>query len=91
MPFDPASQLRARARHLRDLAVRIERTPALRLDGWADVDTWRGPRADECRRLLHDAQHRYHAAADDLRRQAWQLERRADELDTVRRALGVAG
>jgi hypothetical protein len=87
-----ANQLRQRARHLRRLADEIETSPVMRLDRHGDVDTWRGPRPDLCRATLAHNQHQLHAAADDLREHAWQLERQAEELDAIARSqIGMAG
>jgi hypothetical protein len=45
-----------------------------------------------CRSTLHRNQHQLHAAADDLRSQAWQFELEADHLDAVARSqIGMAG
>ncbi len=85
------SMLRHRANRLRLHADRIERTPAMSLERFATVDTWRGPRPSDCLQLLHAAQQRVHAAAEQLRQHAWQLERRADDLDAIARSLQVNG
>jgi hypothetical protein len=53
------------------------------LERFATVDTWRGPRPLECVQLLQRAQHRLYEAAEDLRRVAWLLERRADDIDAA--------
>ena len=86
-PTARATQLRQRARHLRDLADSIEAMPAMRLDRHADDDTWRGQRPLLCRTLLATNQHQLHGAADDLRRVALRLDQQAQELD----ALATAG
>lgn len=78
-----SNALRQRAHRLRRYAEQIEHTPAMSLERHATVDTWRGPRPEECLRLLHSAQHRIHEAADDLRLRAWLLDQHADELDAA--------
>jgi hypothetical protein len=78
-----ATQLRQRARHLRQLATAIETSPVMRLDRYGDVDTWRGARSELCRLTLERNQHQLHAAAEDLREQAWRFDREADELDAI--------
>jgi hypothetical protein len=83
---DRAQELRRRARHLRELATRIERLPVMSLELWADDDTWRGPRPSLCRTTLRVNQHQLHAAADDLRSHAWRFELDADALDAAARS-----
>ncbi len=78
-----SSQLRSRARGLRDLASTIERTPAMSLDQTAGDDTWRGQRPLLCHNVLVANLAQLHGAIDDLRWRAWQLERQANELDAV--------
>ncbi|MFN3257466.1 MAG: hypothetical protein ACE37B_17415 [Ilumatobacter sp.] len=80
--------LRSRAASLRALAAAIETTPAMHLDRDAGIDTWRGPRPAACYRVLIDAQRRVHEAAEELRREAWELELRAEELEYLARVLG---
>lgn len=84
--------LRERAARLRRLAVDIEHLPVLRLDSEAGDATWRGPRPTVCLATLASDQRRLHAAADDLRWQAYQLESHADDLDALamRRLSAVA-
>ncbi len=72
-----AAELRARAHRLRQLAVAIEATPAMRLERFAGDDTWRGPRPHLCRDLLRRNLAQLHQAADDLRWRAYVLEERA--------------
>ena len=83
MPHQHATQLRDRAQRLRQMSSALEHTPLLGLDRHAGIDTWRGPRADDCVNQLRSVQARIQRAADDLRRHAWTFERRADELDEV--------
>ena len=83
-----AHALRVRARNLRALATALETTPAMHLERDAGIDTWRGPRPAACVRSLIDAQHRVHEAAEDLRREAWSLDLRAEEIEYLARALG---
>lgn len=88
MSTTASSVMRQRAVGLRRLARQLETTPAMRLDAHAGIDTWRGPRPDECRRLLHAAQQRVHAAAEALRSRAWAFDQRADEIDRVQALFG---
>ena len=76
-----AATLRARAAQLRALAVELERTPALALERFAGVETWRSPRADVCAHELLADQTRILHAADDLRWTALQFERCATDLE----------
>lgn len=64
--------------------------PAMRLEHYADDDTWQGRRPQFCRTLLATNQHQLYGAADDLRVTSMQFERQADELDAMARA-GLAG
>ena len=64
----------------------------MRLDRHADVDTWRGQRPDLCRATLAHNQHQLHAAADDLREQAWRYDQQAEDLEAIARTqMGLAG
>ena len=73
--------MRARAQHLRALAVELERTPAMALERFAGADTWRSPRADTCcDRLVADQTRMFHAA-DELRSTALQFERCATDIE----------
>ena len=64
----------------------------MRLDGYADDDTWRGPRPMLCRSTLVLNQRQLHAAADDLRWHAHRFEQQAAELDAIAAArVGLAG
>jgi hypothetical protein len=85
-----AAHLRQRARHLRQLADDIEALPIMRLGRYGDDDTWRGPRASLCRATLAANQRQLHAAAEDLRVHAHQLEQQAVGLDAAAR-MGLAG
>lgn len=82
-PTARAAQLRRRAHHLRALATAIESTPAMSLDVHAQDDAWCGQRPLLCRALLARSQHQLHAAADDLRSQAYRLDREADDLEAM--------
>jgi len=87
-----AHQLRQRARHLRQLADAIEAAPVMHLDQHGGVDTWRGHRPDLCRATLASNQQQLHAAADDLRWQAYRMEQQAEELEAAARTqIGLAG
>lgn len=84
--------LRERAARLRHLAVTIERLPVMGLDRDGDADTWRGQRPALCRATLATNQRQLHAAAEDLRWEAYRLEHHADDLDVLaRRQLPDAG
>lgn len=85
-----ANELRRRAGHLRELAERIEGLPVMRLDRWADVDTWRGPRPMLCTSTLATNQHQLHAAAEELRWRAHRFQLQAEQLDAMAR-LGATG
>jgi hypothetical protein len=75
--------LHHRAATLRALATAIERTPATTLEHAAGDDTWRGERPLLCRNVLIANLAQIHAAADDLRLHAWQLEREARAMDAI--------
>jgi len=78
-----AVHLRERARRLRQLAHLIEATPAMRLEGLAGDDTWRGARPRLCRDLLERNLAQLHRAADDLRWHAYLLDQRAVAADAL--------
>jgi hypothetical protein len=78
-----SSTLHHRAATLRALAAAIERTPATSLDQLAGDETWRGPRPLLCHNVLVANLAQLHAAADDLRANAWRLERQARDLDAA--------
>ena len=78
-----AAVYRQRAAHLRTLATQIDATPSMSLHLHAGVDTWYGPRPDSCMTDLVAAQRAVRDAADDLQRQAFTFERRADELEAA--------
>jgi len=82
-----ASILRHRAGVLRDLAATIERSSAMSLDRDAGTDTWLGARPLLCHNVLLTNLMQVHGAVDDLRWSAWQLERRANEIDAAARLL----
>ncbi len=64
----------------------------MRLDQYADVDTWRGARPDLCRLTLAANQRQLHAAADDLRGHAYRFEQQAREHEAIaQRQVGLAG
>ena len=77
-----APELRRRARHLTDLACRIERSLVLTLAETADWDV-SVPRIRLCDELLRCNLHQLHRAADDLRVTALRFRERADELETA--------
>ncbi len=80
------STLRQRAAALRALATTIEGTPAMSLEHLAGDETWRGPRPQLCQSVLIANLAQLHAAVDDLRSQAWHLEREANELERAEAA-----
>ena len=64
----------------------------MRLDRYADDDTWRGMRPALCRATLVANQQQLHAAADELRGHAECFVRRAEELDAIALTrIGIAG
>lgn len=83
MSHHEAAVYRRRAAHLRALAERLRTTPSMTLHLHAGVDTWHGPRADECTTDLARAQQGMHHAADDLETQALRLHTHADELAMI--------
>jgi hypothetical protein len=76
-----AEALRARARHLLELATAIEGTAAFTLLDGAGDDTWRGGRPLLCRNLLSSNRARAGHAVDELRWHAWSLQHQARQLD----------
>ncbi len=84
-----ASILRHRAGVLRELAATIERASAMSLDRDAGSDTWVGARPLLCHNVLVTNLMQVHGAVDDLRWRAWQLERRANEIDAAMRLLAA--
>ena len=86
-PSASASILRHRAGVLRDLAATIERSTAMSLDRDAGADTWLGVRPLLCHNVLLANLMQVHGAVEDLRWNAWQLERRANEIDSATRLL----
>lgn len=88
MTISTATLLRHRAGGLRVLADQLESTPAMDLAAHAGVDTWRGPRPDECERLLAAARRAAAQAVHDVRVAARRLDERADEIDALERILG---
>lgn len=88
---DPAAQLlRSRARSLRTLADRIERSAAMRLDQHAGPETWHSPRADLCRWVLGINRSQLQRSVDELRVHAHQLDRQAAEIDAAIAAARIA-
>jgi len=85
-----ASILRHRAGVLRELALTIERTSAMSLDRDAGAETWAGVRPLLCHNVLLTNLLQVHGAVEDLRWNAWQLERRANEIDAAVRLLQAA-
>ncbi|MET0325862.1 MAG: hypothetical protein ABW122_06310 [Ilumatobacteraceae bacterium] len=84
MPIDPqAAVYRQRAAELRRLADRLDDSPVLTLHQWAGPETWTSPRVEEYRAQLTVDQAQIRDAADDLRREAWRFDRRADELEAA--------
>lgn len=82
-PSEPATELRRRARHLRELATTIEQLSILRLDRHAGDDTWHGPRAALCRSVLSSNHHQLYAAADHLRSTAIRFDLQAAALEAA--------
>jgi hypothetical protein len=67
------------------LATAIENSPVMRLDRYADVDTWRGVRPNLCRATLTANQHQLYRAVEDLRTHAMRFEREANDLEVIAR------
>lgn len=78
-----APELRRRARHLCELAARIDGALVLSLPDHLAVDGTSDPRLQLCDRLLERSLHQLHRAADDLRATALRFRTRADELDAA--------
>ena len=92
MDITHATRLRQRARHLRELATAMETSPVMNLDHHADDDTWRGRKPALCRAILAANQQQLHAAAEDLRWQAYLFEQQALEIEVmIRRGIVLAG
>lgn len=83
MSHAQAAHYRRRAAHLRTLAQQLTHSPSMSLQSHSTVDTWQGPRAQECNDDLASAQRAVHLAIDDLGDQAWRFERTADELEAA--------
>lgn len=83
MSHAQAAHLRRRAAHLRTLAHQLTHNPSMFLQSHSTVDTWQGPRAQECNDDLEAAQRSVHLAIDDLSDRAWRLERTADDLEAA--------
>ncbi len=81
MSHAQAAYYRRRADHLRTLAHQMRNTPSMTLQTHTTVDTWQGPRAQECTQNLATAQRAVHLAIDDLGDHAWRFDRHADDLE----------
>jgi hypothetical protein len=79
MSTTDADHLRLRAARLREMARALESSPVFSLDRYAGVDTWTGPRPDECRGELASRQAELHRAIEQLYTTAWWLDRRAEQ------------
>ena len=91
MPTDPqAVEYRRRAAELRRLADRLDDSPVLTLHQWAGPETWTSPRVDQCRDQLRVDQSLIRDAADQLRTEAWRLQRRAEDLEAAAVAASVS-
>ena len=88
-----AQHLRHRAWAARAMAERLESAPLLTLDRFAGAETWQCPAADEFLLAISLFRHQILGAADDLRWEAQQLDRRAaqEEAAAVAGALIEAG
>jgi hypothetical protein len=82
-PTAEAAALRARAAALRRLASHVEHADLGAVARLAGDDTWIGATAEACRHDVAIAIRRLDGAADELRRAAATLERRADHLLAV--------
>lgn len=76
--MEVAANLRSRAVGLRALAVRLDLAPLHALDRASGEITWVGPVAAAFGLALHSHRHALHEAAEELRWEAWLLERRAE-------------
>lgn len=83
MSHAQAALYRRRAAHLRTLAHQLTHTPSMFLQSHSTVDTWHGPRAEECNGDLAAAQRDVNVAIDDLTGRAWRFDRTADELEAA--------
>jgi hypothetical protein len=79
MSSSEADHLRLRATRLREMARALESSPVFSLDRYAGVDTWNGPRPDECRDELARRQAELYDAIEQLYAAAWWLDRRAEQ------------
>jgi len=73
--------MRNEAQRLRRLADRLANLDALRLDRSAGPDTWSGPRAALCERLLESSRSQIGRATEQLLDTARRYERQAEEED----------
>ncbi len=83
MSHAQAAHLRRRAAHLRTIAHQLTHSPSMFLQSHSTVDTWQGPRAQECNDELAAAQRAANLAIDDLGDRAWRLERTADDVEAA--------
>jgi hypothetical protein len=74
-----AELLRTEAKRLRRLAERLLDLDALRLDRAAGPNTWSGPRAALCERLLESSRSQIERATEQLLDAARRCERQADD------------
>lgn len=82
--MDPeAEELRRRAIELRRVAAQVDAVGLDEVIHWAGPDTWRGPGADACRAALERDRQRLLHAADELRSEAWRLDRQADTAEAL--------
>jgi hypothetical protein len=81
--MDDPLLLRARARHLDDVAGQLEGSPAMTMHCRADDTAWRGGLAEQCRRELVDLASALTRVATALRSQAHHCRRRADALEAL--------
>ncbi|MEZ5273419.1 MAG: hypothetical protein R2694_14125 [Ilumatobacteraceae bacterium] len=91
MPTSESTHLRRRASELRRFAQTLDtlRVHDLRLR--TGPTTWLGPSPSACDADVRAIATGLHAAADELRRTAARLERRAADLDAAARAAALAG
>ena len=79
MSIIDADHLRLRADRLREMARTLESSTVFSLDRYAGVDTWDGPRPDECRDELARRQADLYDAIEQLYAAAWWLDRCAEQ------------
>ena len=91
MPTADATDLRRRATELRRFAHTLDTLRVHDLHLRTGPTTWLGPSPSACDADVRVLAHGLSTSADDLRRTAARLERRAADLDAAARAAALAG